>query len=147
MKQKLLKFYKKHSTIIPVIFLLAIIFVLGYKKIEIYKLLIIIIIISIIYLIYEFGDDIMKKIKRTKSDTKEVKLTKSDVEKIRGEKTSKTKAKAKTNSKKKKSKLNTVLFVLLIIMGIGLFMFILGIIIFIPTSIKKERREVQDILF
>lgn len=124
MKKRILAFNKKHNTFIPVVFLLVIIFILGFNKIGTFKILLIVTIISVIYFIYEFGDGIMKKIKRKKSDTKEINLTKKDIVQINETKKNKTTNKKKKT--KKKSKLNTILFILLIFMGIGLLLLACG---------------------
>ena len=59
--EKIRIFLKENQDIIPIIFLSTIIFIIGIFVIGFLKSFFLILIIAIIYVVYEYGDDIMKE--------------------------------------------------------------------------------------
>ena len=144
--KKILNFIKSHSTILELTLLIILIsFFIVNTKIRIEKIIIILLLITIIYIVFRFGDDIMKKIKR---DTKEIKFTKDDMNDLKKGKTTST----RVSKKKKKRKLNTILFILLILAGIGMLLFLAGALYIVVTAPKfdvnqlytKEKSVIYD---
>ena len=107
--EKIKIFIKENQDMLPIFFLSALIFIIGIFVVGFFKSLLLILIIATIYVIYEYGDDIMKRIKLGKG--KKVKIT-----------TSETKKAPKTKQKKNRKKriLNTIMLIILALIGAGL---------------------------
>jgi len=110
--EKIKTFIKGNEDILPIIFLSTIIFIIGIFVIGFIKSFLLITIIAIIYVIYEYGDDIMKRIKLGKG--KKVKVTTS-------EKATTPKVKKVKEKKKGKRRLwNNIMIIILLLIGLGL---------------------------
>lgn len=111
---KIKDFIKKNDDILPILILSIIIFIIGIFVVGFIKSFLLIIIIALMYVVYEYGDDIMKRIKLGKG--KKVKVTTSE----------KTKT-PKTKKKGKKRLWNNIMIIGLLLIGLGL----IGVGIFI----------------
>ena len=107
-------FFKKNSDLPPILFLSILILIIGIFVIGFIKTFILLLIIAILFIGYEYGDDIMKRIKTGKGN--KVKITSSE-EKPKKEKRIKAEKVKKT---KKKRLLNTVMLTILSFIFIGL---------------------------
>jgi len=107
--EKIKVFIQEKEDILPIIFLSIIIFIIGIFVVGFIKSFLLIAIIAIIYIVYEYGDDIMKRIKTGKGN--KVKITTS-------EKT--TSSKVREKKKGKKRIMNNVMIIILLLIGLGL---------------------------
>ena len=116
--EKIKLLFKKNQDVLPIFFLSILIFIIGIFVVGFFKSLLLILIIVILYVVYEYGDDIMKRIKLGKG--KSVKVTsgetKQNTKKIKTPK----EMKVKTKKSRKKRILNTILIILLVLIGLGL---------------------------
>ena len=116
--EKVKIFLKEKQDLLPIIFLSALRFIIGIFVVGFIKSFLLILIIAIIYVVYEYGDDIMKRIKMGKGKT--VKATTSETK----ERTKKIKTpkepKTKTKRSRKRKILNYIMIILLILIGLGL---------------------------
>ncbi len=130
---KIKNFFKGKEDLIPIFFLSFLILIIGIFVIGIIKTVLLLLVIASIYVIYEYGDDIMKRIKKgkNKSDTIEI-TTINDAKK---EKISKEK------KPKKRKKLNNVLLAFLIIIFAGLVIMagFMGYIVLNAPSFDAEK--------
>lgn len=106
---KIKKFIKAKEDILPIIILSIIIFIIGIFVVGFIKSFLLIAIIALIYVVYEYGDDIMKRIKTGKGKTGKVTTS---------EKT--TTSKVKGRKKGKRRILNNIMVIILLLIGLGL---------------------------
>ena len=108
--EKIKIFIKGKEDALPIIILSIIIFVMGIFVVGFIKSFLLIGVIAVIYIVYEYGDDIMKRIKTGKGDT--IKITNSN-------KTAKVKVPKEKKSRKRRIR-NNIMVTILILIGIGL---------------------------
>ena len=59
--EKIKLFLKKNQDVLPIFFLSTLIFIIGIFVVGFFKSLLLILIIAILYVAYEYGDEIMKR--------------------------------------------------------------------------------------
>lgn len=109
--EKIKKIFKNNQDLIPIIFLSTLILIVGIFVIGFLKTFLLLLVIITIYIVYEYGDDIMKRIKTGKGNT--VKITTGEA------KSPKTK-KVKNKKTGKRRILNNVMIAILAMIFIGL---------------------------